>query len=203
VAFYECVFIVRPDISSQYVDDVTEQMSGIVSENGGQIVNSESWGIRSLAYRIKKNRKGHYILLNIDAPPQALEELKRNMVINEDIIRHLVIRVEQLSDKPSPMASSRSAKEEKSRRERQDQKSERDFSDTVSEDSAEDEQQIPASSLDSSSDDAEGEQEQQIPAPSLDSSSDDAEGEQEQQIPAPSLDSSSDDAEGEQEQEHE
>ena len=161
MAFYECVFIVRPDVSSQYVDDVTEEMSGIVSANGGQIVNSESWGLRSLAYRINKNRKGHYVLLNIDAPAPALEELKRNMLINEDIIRHLLIRVEQLSDKPSPMASSRSAKEEKSRRERQDQKSDRDVSDTVSEDGVEEEKQIGTPSLESSSKDREGEQEQE------------------------------------------
>ena len=116
--FYESVFIARPDISAAQVDALVESLSGVVAESGGAVRRNEYWGLKNLAYRIKKNRKGHYALLNIDAPPGAIQELERNMRINEDVLRYLTVRVEALNDEPSPMMRGRAAREERIREER-------------------------------------------------------------------------------------
>ena len=107
MALYENVFIARQEISSAQVDALTEQFGTILGENGGSVKKKEYWGLRSLAFRIKKNRKGHYTLLNIDAPPAAVHEMERQMRINEDILRFLTIRVDELEDGPSAMMQSR------------------------------------------------------------------------------------------------
>jgi len=107
MALYENVFIARQEISSAQVDALADQFSTILGENGGALKKKEYWGLRSLAFRIKKNRKGHYVLLNIDAPPAALHELERQMRINEDILRFLTIRVDELEEGPSAMMQSR------------------------------------------------------------------------------------------------
>ena len=86
---YESTFIARPDISSQQVDGLAEQFREILTEAGGEIAKTEYWGLRSLAYRIKKNRKGHYYFMNIDAPPEAIDAMERTMRINEDVIRYM------------------------------------------------------------------------------------------------------------------
>jgi len=105
--FYENVFIARQDISSNQVESLAETFANIIAENGGQVTKREMWGLKNLAYRIKKNRKGHYVLFNIDAPAAAVHEMERNMRINEDVLRYLTIRVEELEEGPSAMLQSR------------------------------------------------------------------------------------------------
>jgi small subunit ribosomal protein S6 len=105
--FYENVFIARQDVSTAQVEALAQQFTDIVKANGGEVAKTEMWGLRSLTYRIKKNRKGHYVLLNISAPPAAVRELERNMGINEDILRFLTVRVEALEEGPSAMLQSR------------------------------------------------------------------------------------------------
>lgn len=103
--YYECVFIARSDISPQQVEALAEQMAGVISEGGGRVGKREYWGLRSLAYRIKKNRKGHYMLLNLDAPPAAVAEMERQLKLNEDVLRFLTVRVDALEEGPSAMVS--------------------------------------------------------------------------------------------------
>ena len=104
---YESTFIARPDISSQQVDGLAEQFREILTEAGGEIAKTEYWGLRSLAYRIKKNRKGHYYFMNIDAPPEAIDAMERTMRINEDVIRYLTVRVNEHDPNPAPLTQSR------------------------------------------------------------------------------------------------
>lgn len=103
---YETTFVARQDISAQDVKRLTQEVSDIVTSNGGKIVKKEYWGLRNIAYKIKKNRKGHYTMLGIEAPANAIEELNRKYHINEDIIRDLTVRVENLDKNPSPMMQS-------------------------------------------------------------------------------------------------
>ena len=107
---YESVFIARQDISAQQVDALSEGFTGLVKENGGDVAKTEYWGVRSLSYRIKKNRKGHYVLMNLDAPAAAVKELERNMQINEDILRYLTVRVDELEEGPSAVMQARSSR---------------------------------------------------------------------------------------------
>ena len=105
--YYEHVFIARQDISPAQVEGLTETLSKIVTDNGGKIEKSEYWGLRNLQFKIKKNRKGHYSLFNIDGPPAAIEELERQEKINEDVLRAMSIRVDELNPDPSPVLSRR------------------------------------------------------------------------------------------------
>jgi small subunit ribosomal protein S6 len=105
--FYENVFIARQDISSNQVEALGETFANIISANGGQVTKREFWGLKNLSYRVKKNRKGHYVLFNIDAPAAAVHEMERNMRISEDVLRYLTIRVEELEEGPSAMLQSR------------------------------------------------------------------------------------------------
>ena len=105
--FYETIVIARQEISHSQVETLTADFSAIIAANGGKVVNSEYWGLRTIAFRIKKNRKGHYSLMNIDAPAAAVTELERIMRINEDILRFMSIRVDELSDEPSAMMNSK------------------------------------------------------------------------------------------------
>jgi small subunit ribosomal protein S6 len=109
--FYENIFIARQDISTTQVEALTETFANLVAENGGKVEKREYWGLRNLAYRIKKNRKGHYVLFNLEAPPAAVNELERNMRINEDVLRYLTVRVEELEAGPSAMMQSRNRDE--------------------------------------------------------------------------------------------
>ena len=113
--FYENVFIARQDVSSAQVETLTETFANLVAEHGGKVTKREYWGLRNLAYRIKKNRKGHYVLLNLDAPPAAVHELERNMRINEDVLRYLTVHVEALEEGPSAMMQARARGEERER----------------------------------------------------------------------------------------
>ncbi len=104
---YENVFIARQDASPAQVEALTENFATVITQNGGTVGKREYWGLRSLSYRIKKNRKGHYTLINIDAPAPAVAEMERLMRINEDVIRYLTVRVEALEEGPSAMMRSR------------------------------------------------------------------------------------------------
>jgi small subunit ribosomal protein S6 len=112
---YENVFIARQDISAAQVEALADGFTTLVTEHGGQVSKREYWGLRNIAYRIKKNRKGHYVLLNLDAPPAAVNELERNMRINEDVIRYLTVRVDALEEGPSAVMQSRGRGEERDR----------------------------------------------------------------------------------------
>jgi len=101
MALYESVIIARQDIATTQVDTLADELTAILVENGGKVTKRESWGLRSLTYRIKKNRKGHYVLFNIDAPSAAINEYERRMRINEDVLRYLTVRVEELEEGPS------------------------------------------------------------------------------------------------------
>ncbi|MEZ5666216.1 MAG: 30S ribosomal protein S6 [Alphaproteobacteria bacterium] len=107
MALYECVYIARQDISSNQVDSLNETFSGVIGANGGTVAKTEYWGLRNLSYRIKKNRKGHYVLMNIDAPHPAVAEMERQMSLHEDVLRHMTIRVDELEEGPSAMMQNR------------------------------------------------------------------------------------------------
>jgi small subunit ribosomal protein S6 len=113
--FYENVFIARQDISPAQAEALADTFTGIVKERGGDVTKREYWGLRSLTYRIKKNRKGHYILLNVDAPPAAIHEMERNMRLNEDVLRFLTVRVEELEAGPSMMMQRREERGDRDR----------------------------------------------------------------------------------------
>lgn len=115
MTLYENVFIVRQDVSAQQVEDLTTRFTGLIADGGGTVTKNEYWGLRTLAYKIKKNRKGHYVLLNIDAPSDAVKEMERNMNLNDDVMRFMTIRVEEVDEGPSVMMRSRAAREERER----------------------------------------------------------------------------------------
>ena len=108
--YYETIFIARQDISTPQAEALADQFTKVIEEKGGSVPRREYWGLRSLAYRIRKNRKGHYMLLNIEAPAPAMVEVERLMGINEDIIRYLTIRADKLLDGPSAMMQARTAR---------------------------------------------------------------------------------------------
>ena len=107
MALYECVLIARQDISAAQAEQLGEQFAQIIRDNGGQVTKTEYWGLKTLTYKIKKNRKGHYTLFNLDAPAAAVLEAERNMSINEDVLRYLTVRVDALDANPSVMMQSR------------------------------------------------------------------------------------------------
>jgi small subunit ribosomal protein S6 len=100
---YEHVFLARQDLAQAQVDALAENATKIIEDNGGKVVKTESWGLRSLAYRIQKNRKAHYVMLEIDAPAPLVAELERQTQINEDVIRYMTIRVDSHEAGPSAM----------------------------------------------------------------------------------------------------
>ena len=112
---YESVYIARPDISPAQVEALTADWTKILEDNGGKVTKDEYWGLKSLAYRIKKNRKGHYSLMNIDASPAALAELERNMRLSEDVLRYLSIRVDEHEEGPSVMMQNRGSRDDRER----------------------------------------------------------------------------------------
>ncbi len=116
---YEHVFIARQDISTAQVESLAGQLAEVVKEQGGAVQKTEHWGLRTLAYRMKKNRKGHYVLLNLDAPPAAVRELERQERLSEDVLRHLTIRVQELEPGPSIVLRSRSDRDDSPREHRE------------------------------------------------------------------------------------
>ncbi len=112
---YESVFIARQDISASQADALADDFSKSIEENSGKVASRENWGLRTLAYRIKKNRKGHYILLYIDAPAAAVQEMERQMRLHEYILRYLTLKVDELATDPSLMMQSASLRDERPR----------------------------------------------------------------------------------------
>ncbi len=107
MALYEHVFIARQDVSAQQVETLTEEFKAVLEQNGGTVAKTEYWGLKGLAYKIKKNRKGHYTLMNLDAPHAAVAEMERQMRLHDDILRFITLRVEELEEGPSAMMQSR------------------------------------------------------------------------------------------------
>ena len=113
MSFYENVFIARQDVSATQVEAMADAFTTIITEHGGKVTKREYWGLRNLAYRVKKNRKGHYVLFNLDAPTAAVNELERNMRISEDVLRYLTVRVEALEEGPSAVMQNRGREDER------------------------------------------------------------------------------------------
>jgi len=116
MAFYESVYIARQDLSAQQVEALTEQMTGIITDNGGKVEKTEQWGLRSLAYRIKKNRKGHYTQLTVDGPAAAIQELERQLGLNEDVLRSLTLRIDEIDMEPSAILQAKAGRDDRPRR---------------------------------------------------------------------------------------
>ena len=107
MAFYEHIFIARQDIQPQQVEAITNDLTKIIVDNGGNVTKTEQWGLRTLAYRIKKYKKGHYVLMNIDGSADTVAELERIERLNEDVIRFMTIRVEELEEGDSVVLRSK------------------------------------------------------------------------------------------------
>ena len=112
MALYEHVFISRQDLTTSQTEDLIKQYSDILKNNGGKVIGHEYWGLKTLAYKINKNRKGHYSLIKSDSPPSAAQEMERLMKLNEDIMRVLTIKVKKHEDGPSIMMRTKSKNEE-------------------------------------------------------------------------------------------
>jgi small subunit ribosomal protein S6 len=115
MALYEHVLIARQDISAQQAEALNDQLKHLIEDQGGSVAKIEYWGLRNLTYRIKKNRKGHYSLLAIDAPAPAVKEMERQLSINEDVLRYLTVRVEELDLELSPILARRDRERERER----------------------------------------------------------------------------------------
>jgi small subunit ribosomal protein S6 len=109
--FYEHIFIARQDAAQTQVEQLAEQMKAVIETGGGKVTKVEHWGLRSLTYKINKNRKGHYVLFNIDSPPAPVAEMERQLKLNEDVIRQLTIKVEELEEGPSAGMLAKQARE--------------------------------------------------------------------------------------------
>ena len=112
---YEHVYLARQDLSPQQVEELTAQLSGVIGQQGGKVTKTEYWGLKSLTYRMRKNRKAHMTLLNVDAPPAALTEIERQERLNEDVLRYLTVRVDALEEGPSAVMQARSRGDERER----------------------------------------------------------------------------------------
>jgi small subunit ribosomal protein S6 len=115
MAYYEHVVIARQDISPQQAEALNDTLKALIEEGGGRVAKIEYWGLRNLTYRIKKNRKGHYSLLALDAPAAAVKEMERQLSINEDILRFMTVRVEELDLELSPILARRERERERDR----------------------------------------------------------------------------------------
>ncbi|MGC6439083.1 MAG: 30S ribosomal protein S6 [Candidatus Puniceispirillaceae bacterium] len=113
---YETVFIARQDVSSAQVETITDEFAATIEAAGGSIKKREYWGLRSLAYRIKKNRKGHYVMLNLETTPEALKEAERLMGLNEDVLRLMTISIDEVEEGPSVMMQSKTERGERGER---------------------------------------------------------------------------------------
>ena len=120
MALYEHVYMARQDVTAQQVEALTEQFKSIITAGGGKVAKVEYWGVKSLAFRIKKNRKAHFTLLNIDAPSAAVNEMERQMGISEDILRFMTVKVDAHEDGPSAMMRKRDDSDREDRMDRGD-----------------------------------------------------------------------------------
>jgi len=119
VPLYEHVFLARQDLSQAQVDALAATATEIVETNQGKVVKTEAWGLKNLAYKIKRNRKAHFVLLNIEAPAGVIAELERQTQINEDVIRYMSVRVDELEEGPS-VQMRKSDRERTRRRDREE-----------------------------------------------------------------------------------
>ncbi len=103
MAYYETIFIVRQDLSEKQVEALTNDYTKILADNGAKIARTEQWGLRTLAYRIRKNRKGHYVMMHIDGSSDAVLEMERHMGLSEDLLRYMTVRMDELPTEPSVM----------------------------------------------------------------------------------------------------
>lgn len=115
MALYEHVIIARQDISAQQAEALNDTLKGLIEEGGGSVAKIEYWGLRNLTYRIKKNRKGHYSLLALDAPAAAVKEMERQISINEDVLRYMTVRVEEIDLELSPILARKERERERER----------------------------------------------------------------------------------------
>lgn len=115
MALYEHVFLARQDLSPQQVDALVEQYKGVIAENGGSVGRVENWGLKSLTYRIKKNRKAYYTLMDMTAPAAAIQEMERQMGLSEDVLRFMTIKVDAHEEGPSAMMQKRDDREREGR----------------------------------------------------------------------------------------
>ena len=113
--YYEHTFIARPDLSGQQAQTLAEELTQLVTDNGGEVKKTEYWGLRTMAYRVKKNRKGHYLHLNIDAPASTVDELERNERIHDDVIRYLTVKVDALQEGPSIFMQAKASRDDRRR----------------------------------------------------------------------------------------
>ena len=124
MGYYENVFIVRQDMSPAQVEGLADTYATLIEENGGKVLKREHWGLKSLAYRIKKNRKGHYVMFDVEANSDAVNELERQMRLSEDVIRFMTVKIDEMTEDPSPMMSRRDRDDR--RRSRDDREDDRD-----------------------------------------------------------------------------
>jgi small subunit ribosomal protein S6 len=117
---YEHTVIARPDLSGQQAQALADQFGQVLTQQGGTVGKVEYWGLRNLAFRVKKNRKGHYMHINVEAPAAAITELERTQRINEDVLRYLTVKVESFEEGPSAVMQAKSSREERGRRDRFD-----------------------------------------------------------------------------------
>ena len=113
---YECVYLARQDITASQVEAMSDGFAEIVANGGGEVKKREYWGLRNLAYRVKKNRKAHYTLMNIEAPAAAVHEMQRIMHLNADVLRELILRVDELNESPSIMMQRREERRDRGER---------------------------------------------------------------------------------------
>lgn len=113
MAFYETIFIARQELSPAQVETLAEEITAVIKDNGGSIAKTEFCGLRSLAYAIRKNKKGHYVLFNLEVPAKAIEEMERHMRLSEDILRFLTISIDAIDEEPSVLMQSRSKRSDR------------------------------------------------------------------------------------------
>jgi ribosomal protein S6 len=124
---YECVILARQEVSAPQVETLIEEFSNVVTQGGGTVAKKEFWGLRNIAYRVKKNRKAHYILLNLDTPSAAVKEMERQMSLNEDVLRYLTVRVDELEEGPSAMMQAKNSRDDRPRRDDRGPREDRGF----------------------------------------------------------------------------
>ncbi len=113
MAFYETVFVLRQDLTSQQVEDISKDFKKILSDGNAKLLKEENWGLRSLAYKIKKNKKGHYVLLETEASADAISEFERKLGLSENVLRFMTIKLEKPSEGPSPILSQKDTRDER------------------------------------------------------------------------------------------
>ena len=113
MAFYESVIVLRQDLTSQQVEDISKDFKKILSDGKAKLLKEENWGLRSLAYKINKNKKGHYVLFETEAPASAIAEFERKLGLNENVLRFMTIKLDKPSEGPSPILSQKDVKDER------------------------------------------------------------------------------------------